>query len=61
MTYSFLPIADEINTIQKTFQNNSVVNFTLEININNKILFLSILKDTNNNDRFITPYIKKAY
>ena len=31
---------DEINTIQESFQNNSVLNFTQEININNKISFL---------------------
>ena len=39
-------IIDEINTIQETFQNNAVLNFTQEININNKISFLSVLIDT---------------
>ena len=34
----------EINTIQETFQNNSVLNFT-QININNKIPFLGVLID----------------
>ena len=32
----------KINTIQLTFQNNSVLNFTQEININNKIPFLGV-------------------
>ena len=49
----------EINTIQDTFQNNSVLNFTQEININNKIPFLGVLIDTSNNDRFITFTYKK--
>ena len=40
----------EINTIQETFPNNSVLNFTQEININNKIPFLGVLIDTNNID-----------
>ena len=31
---------DEINTIQETIQNNFVLNFTQEMNINNKIPFL---------------------
>ena len=52
----FLPNSNyEINTIQETFQNNSVLNFTQKkININNKFPFLGILIDTNNNGRFIT-------
>ena len=33
----------EINIIQETFQNNSILNFSQEININNKIQFLSVL------------------
>ena len=37
---------DEINIIQETFQNISVLNFTEEININNKIPFLGVLIDT---------------
>ena len=48
----------EINTIQETFQNNSVLNFTQEININNKNSFLGLLIGTNNNDRFITSTYK---
>ena len=39
---------DEIDIIQETFQNNSVLNFTQEININNKIPFLGVLMDTSN-------------
>ena len=35
---------DEINIIQEIFQNNSVLNFTQEININNKISFLDVQK-----------------
>ena len=49
----------EINTIQETFQNNSVLNFLQEININNKISFLGVLIDTSNIDRFITSTYKK--
>ena len=45
---------------QETFQNNSVLNFTQEININNKITFLGILIDTSNIDRFITSTYKKS-
>ena len=50
---------DEINTIQETFQNNSVLNFTQEININNKIPFLDVLIDSSNIDRFTTSTYKK--
>ena len=50
---------DEINTIQETFQNNSVLNFTQEINITNKIPFLGVLIDTSNIDRFTTSTYKK--
>ena len=50
---------DEIYTIQETFQNNSVFNFMQEININNKILFLGVIIDTYNIDRFITSTFKK--
>ena len=49
----------KINTIQETFQNNSVLNFKQEININNKIPFLSVLIDTSNIDRFTTSTYKK--
>ena len=41
---------NEINTLQDTFQKNSVLNFTHELNKNNKISFLDVLIDTNNNN-----------
>ena len=45
--------------IQETFQNNSVLNFSQEININNKIPFLGVLIDTSNIDWFtISTYTK---
>ena len=50
---------DEINTIQETFQDNSVLNFTPEININNKIPLLGVLIDASSIDRFITSTYKK--
>ena len=52
---------DEINMIQETFQNNSVLNFTQEININNKIPFLGVQIDISNIDRFTTSTYKKTY
>ena len=39
--------------------NDSVLNFTQKININNKIAFLGVLIDTSNIDRFITSTYKK--
>ena len=45
---------NEINILQDTFQKNSVLNFTHELNKNNKISFLDILIDTNNNNNFTT-------
>ena len=52
---------DEINTIQLTFQNNSVLNFTQKISINNKIPFLGVLIDTSNIYQFTTATNKKTY
>ena len=49
---------NEIN-IQDTFQNNSVLNFTHELNKNNKISFLYVLIDTNNKNNFTTSTYKK--
>ena len=49
----------ESNTIQETFQNISVLNFTQEINISNKIPFLGVLIHTSNIGRFITFTFKK--
>ena len=50
---------NEINILQDTFQNNSVLNFTHELNKNNKISFLDVLIDTNNNNNFTTSTYKK--
>ena len=50
---------NEINILQDTFQNNSVLNFTYELNKNNKISFLDVLIDTNNNNNFTTSTYKK--
>ena len=50
---------DEINTIQETFQDNSALSFTQEININNKILFLGVLIDTSTINQYITATYKK--
>ena len=49
---------NEINILQDTFQNNSVLNFTHEINKNNKISFLDVLIDANNNNNFTTSTYK---
>ena len=48
-----------INILQDTFQNNSVLNFTHELNKNNKISFLDVLIDTNYNNNFTTSTYKK--
>ena len=52
---------NEINIPQDTFQKNSILNFTPELNKNNQICFLDALIDTNNNNdnKFITPTYKK--
>ena len=39
---------NKINILQDTFQKNSVLNFTHELNQNNTISFLDVLIDTNN-------------
>ena len=51
--------SDQINKIKETFQNNSILNFTKEININNKIPSIGVLTDTSNIERFITSAYKK--
>ena len=48
----------EITKLQKEFQKNSVLNFTIELNKNNRIPFLDVLIDTNNN-KFTTSTYKK--
>ena len=50
---------NEINILHDTFQKNSVLNFTHELNKNNKISFLDVLIDTNNNYNFTTSTYKK--
>ena len=50
---------NKINIQQDTFQNNSVLNFTHELNKYNKISFLEVLIDTNNNNNFTTSTYKK--
>ena len=45
---------NEINILLDTFQKNSVLNFTHELNKNNKISFLDVFIDTNNNNNFTT-------
>ena len=54
-----LLLTDEINIIQDTLQNNSVLNFTEEININDKIPFLGVLIDTSNIVGLTTSKYKK--
>ena len=49
---------NEINVLQDTFQNISVLTFTHELNKNNKISFLDVLIDTNNNNNFTTSTYK---
>ena len=49
---------NEINMLQNTFKKNSVLNFTHELNKNNKISFLDVLIDSNNNN-FTTSTYKK--
>ena len=41
---------NEINILQDTSPQNSVLNFTHELNKNNKISFLDVQVDTNNTD-----------
>ena len=50
---------NEITILQDTFQKNAVLNFTHELNKNNKISFLDVLIGTNNNNNFTTSTYKK--
>ena len=50
----------EINMQQNTFPKNSVLNFTHELSKNNKISFLDVLIDINNNNNFTTSTYKKT-
>ena len=49
---------NKINILQDTFQKNSVLNFTYELNKNNKISFLDVLIDNNNGNNFTTSTYK---
>ena len=53
MIYLFL-LMILMKYIQNTFQKNSAFNFTHELNKNNKISFLDVLIDINNDNNFIT-------
>ena len=44
---------NELNIVQDTFQKNSILNFTHELNKNNKTSFLVVLIDTNNKYLYI--------
>ena len=48
----------EIVNLQEAFQNNSVLQFTHEINIDNKLPFLDVLVDNSNNSFSTTVYRK---
>ena len=45
--------------IYKTFQKYSTLNFTHELNKNNKILFLNVFIDTTSNNNFTNSTYKK--
>ena len=50
---------NEINILQDTFPKNSVLNFTHELNKNNKISFLDVFIDTHNHKTSL-PLLKKT-
>ena len=50
---------NELHNLQLTFQNNSALNFTYELNTNKKPPFLDVLIDTNNNT--FTIFLNKIY
>ena len=52
---------NKINILQDTFQNNSVLNVTHELNKNNKISFLDVLIDTNNNSKYRITFKNKRH
>ena len=56
----FVQIESEAKLIalKQLFQSNSALNFTYELNVNNKLPFLDILVDTNNNTFHTTVYHK---
>ena len=51
---------NELNIQPDTFQKNSVLNFTHELNKNNGISFLDVLIDTNNKNDNFTIYTNKT-
>ena len=52
----------EINILQDTFQKHSLLNFTHELNKNDKIFFLDVLIETNNkNDNFTSSTYKTPH
>ena len=57
--YLFTNNTNEINIIQGIFQNNPVLNFTQELNINNKTLCLGVLIDASNINKFTTSTYNK--
>ena len=60
MIYLFLLIILTKSIYYKTpSKKNSVLNFTHELNENNKISFLDVLIDTNNNNNFTASTYKK--
>ena len=61
MTYLFLLIILTKSTYYKIPSKRSVLNFTHELNKNNKISFLDVLIDTNNNNHFTTYTYKKPF
>ena len=56
----FVQVKDErqLKSLINLFQNNSVLKFTYELNVNNKLPFLDVLVDTNN-DKFYTTLYRK--
>ena len=49
---------NEIQELQQTFQNNLVLKFKYELNTDNKIPFLDVLIDSNNDKITTSPYVK---
>ena len=49
---------DQLDKIKQEFENNSVLKFTYELNINNRLPFLDTLIDTSNNNFHTTVYHK---
>ena len=56
----FLQITNEteLNHLKNTFENNSVLKFTYELNVNQKLPFLDVLVDSSNS-QFTTKVYRK--